>query len=92
MTDDRTAVITTRDVSDSHIDADHILVIGAEDGPSGLEASVAAGVSASNNPGVKEAYERAEREYDPAEYDSGTVVARIHPDGTTEWPLEAMDD
>ena len=89
MTDDRTAVITTRDVSDTHIDTDHILVIGAEDGPGGLEASVAADVSASNNPGVKEAYERAESEYDPAEYDDETVIARIHPDGTTEWPLEA---
>jgi hypothetical protein len=89
MTDDQTAVITTKDVSNTRIDADHILVIGAEGGPSGLEASVAAGVSAYNNPGVEEAYERAEREYDPAEYDSGTVVARIQPDGTTEWPLEA---
>jgi hypothetical protein len=45
-------------------------------------------VSAYNNPGVEEAYERAEREYDPAEYDPGTVVARIQPDRTTEWPLE----
>lgn len=88
MTDDRTAVITTKSVTDTRIGPDHILVIGAEDGPGGLEASVAAGVSAYNNPGVKEAYERAEREYDPAEYDSGTVVARIQPDGTTEWPLE----
>jgi hypothetical protein len=89
MTDDQTAVITTKDVTDTHIDADHILVIGAEGGPSGLEASVAAGVSAYNNPGVEEAYERAEREYDPAAYDNGTVIARIQPDGTTEWPLEA---
>jgi hypothetical protein len=89
MTDDQTTVITTKDVTDARIDADHILVIGAEDGPGGLETSVAAGVSALNNPGVEEAYDRAEREYDPAEYDPGTVVARIQPDGTTEWPLEA---
>jgi hypothetical protein len=89
MTDDQTAVITTKDVTDTHIDENHILVIGAEDGPGGLEASVAAGVSAYNNPGVDEAFERAEREYDPAEYDHGTVVARIQPDGTTECPLEA---
>ena len=88
MTDDQVAVITTKQVTDTRIEADHILVIGAEDGPGGLEASVAAGVSASNNPGVDEAFERAEREYDPAAYDNGTVVARIQPDGTTEWPLE----
>jgi hypothetical protein len=88
MTDDQTAVITTKDVANTRIDADHILVIGAEDGPGGIEASVAAGVSAYNNPGVDEAFERAECEYDPAEYDHGTVVARIQPDGTTEWPLE----
>jgi hypothetical protein len=89
MTDDQVAVITTKKATDTRIDADHILVIGAEDGPDGVEASVAAGVSALNNPGVDEAHERAEREYDPAAYDNGTVVARIHPDGTTEWPLEA---
>jgi hypothetical protein len=89
MTDDQTAVIMTKNVTDTHIDENHILVVGAEDGPGGLEASVAAGVSAYNNPGVEEAYERAEREYDPAEYDPGTVVARTQPDGTTEWPLEA---
>jgi hypothetical protein len=88
MTDDQVAVITTKEVTDTRIEADHILVIGAEDGPGGLEASVAAGVSALNNPGVEETYDRAEREYDPAAYDNGTVVARIQPDGTTEWPLE----
>jgi hypothetical protein len=89
MTDDQTAVIVTKDVTGTHIDADHMLVIGAEDGLGGIGASVAAGVSAYNNPGVDEAFERAEREYDPAAYDNGTVVARIQPDGTTEWPLEA---
>lgn len=88
MTDDQVTVITTKQVTDTRIEADHILVIGAEDGPGGLEASVAAGVSASHNPGIDEAFERAEREYDPAAYDNGTVVARIQPDGTTEWPLE----
>lgn len=89
MTDDQTTVITTKQVSDTRIEADHLLVIGAEDGSGGLETSVAAGVSALNNPGVEEAYDRAVREYDPAVYDNGTVVARIQPDGTTEWPLEA---
>jgi hypothetical protein len=89
MTDDQVAVITTKEVTDTRIEADHILVIGAEDGPSGLEASVAEGVSALNNPGVEETYDRAEREYDPAAYDDGTVVARVQPDGTVEWPLEA---
>ena len=88
MTDDQTTVITTKEMTDTRIEADYILVIGAEDGPGGLEASVAEGVSALNNPGVEETYDRAEREYDPAAYDNGTGVARIQPDGTTEWPLE----
>jgi hypothetical protein len=88
MTDDRTTVITTKKVTDARVDANHLLVIGPEDDPGGFEASVAAGVSALNNPGVDEAFDRAEREYDPSEYDDGTVVARIQPDGTTEWPLE----
>ena len=86
MTDDQVAVILTRDVRDTLLDTDYLLVIGAKDGPSGLSASVAAGVSAFNNPGIEEAFERAEREYDPAAYDDGTIVARIHSDGTTEWP------
>ena len=88
MTDDQVAVILTRDVRDNRLGTEYLLVIGAEDGPSGLDASVAAGVSAFNNPDVEEAFERAEHEYDPAAYDDGTIVARIHPDGTTEWPLE----
>ena len=82
-------MILTKEVRDTRLETEYILVIGAENGPSGLGASVAAGVSAFNNPGVEEAFERAEREYDPAVYDDGTVVARIHPDGTIEWPLES---
>ena len=66
----------------------YLLVIGAEDGLSRLGASVAAGVSAFNTPGVEAAFEGAERTYDTAAYDDDTIVARIHPDGTTEWPLE----
>ena len=88
MSDDQVAVILTKDVRDIRLDTDSLLVIGAEDGPSGLGASVAAGVSAFNNPGVEEAFERAKHEYDPAAHDDGTIVARIHSDGTAEWPLE----
>ena len=88
MSDDQVAVILTKDVRNTHLETEYLLVIGAEDSPSGLGASVAAGVSAFNNRGVEEAFERAEHEYDPREYDDGTIVARIHPDGTVEWPLE----
>lgn len=88
MSDDQVTVIKAKDMSNAHIEADHLLVIGAEDGPGGLEASVSAGVSALNNPGVDEAHDRAERKYDAADLNDGTVVARIQPDGTTEWPLE----
>ena len=88
MTDDQVAVILTKDVRGTRLDMEPVLVIGAEDGLSGLGASVAAGVSAFNTPGVEAAFERAENEYDPAAYDDGTVVTRIYPDGTTEWPLE----
>ena len=48
MSDDQVAVILTKDVRDTHLDTEYLLVIGAEDGPSGLGASVAAGVSAFN--------------------------------------------
>jgi hypothetical protein len=88
MTDEQVVVIKTKHVTDLRVDTDHLLVIGTEDDRSKLREMVAAGVSALNSRGVDDAYECAEREYDPAEYDHGTVVARIQPDGTTEWPLE----
>lgn len=92
MSDGQVTTITTKKVTEARIKPDHILVIGAEDGPGGLQASVAATVSASHNPGVDAAYDRAEREYDPAAYDNGTVIARIQPDGTIEWPQEENDE
>ena len=51
MSDDQVAVILTKDVRDARLDTDFLLVIGAEDSPGGLGASVAAGVSAFNTPG-----------------------------------------
>ena len=91
MSDDQVAVILTKDVRDTRLDTEYLLVIGTEDGPGGLGMSVAAGVSTFNTPGVEAAFEGTERTYDPAAYDDGTIVARIHPDGTTEWPLESNE-
>lgn len=84
----KNAVIKTKDVRNAHIDEDYIIVVGAEDGRSGLKASVKDAISAKDHPGVDEAYDRAFEEYDPSEYEGETVLARIEPDGTTEWPLE----
>ena len=53
MTDDQVAVIMTKDVRDTRLDTEYLLVIGAEDDPGGLGASIAAGVSAFNTPDVK---------------------------------------
>jgi hypothetical protein len=88
MNDNPTAVITAEDVANARIDADYTLLVGAEGNPSEFESEDAASMAAFNNPGVDRAYRRAEREYDPAAYNDGTIVARIKPDGTTEWPLE----
>ena len=46
MSDGQVAVILTKDVRDTRLDTEYLLVIGAEGGPSGLGASVAVGVSA----------------------------------------------
>ena len=78
MNDDHVAVILTRNVRDTRLDTDFLLIIGTEDAPGRLEASVAVSVSAFNNPEVEKAFDRAEREYDPTTHDDGTIVARIH--------------
>ena len=36
MSDDQVTVILTKDVRDTHLDTDHLFVIGTKDGPSGL--------------------------------------------------------
>jgi hypothetical protein len=89
MTDNLTAVIMAEDVANARIDGDYALLVGAEGDASEFDSKDAASMAAFNNPGVDRAYRRAEREYNPAAYDDGTIVARIKPDGTTEWPLEA---
>ena len=54
MNDDHVAVILTRNVRDTRLDTDFLLIIGTEDAPGRLEASVAVSVSAFNNPGGRE--------------------------------------
>lgn len=64
------------------------MVFGAESGPSGLEGSLDATIIASNNPYVDEVYEEATERYDPSNFEHKTVLARVKPDGSVEWPLE----
>lgn len=90
MTDRQTAVIFTKSVTSTKTFREVCrLFIGTEPDLNRVNIPLHKDMTPFNNPGVDEALVCAEREYDPAEYDDGTVVARIQPDGTTKWPLEA---
>lgn len=89
--DGEIAEIRVKELDTRHLSG-AVFVIGAADGPPGLSDGVEAGVSALNNPGVKEAHDRVDDELDASDFDVGDVIVRIHPDGSREWLVDGIDD